>query len=651
MSGKGMEASSSSALQPSAYRPLAVGSVRPTGWLAEQLAVQAAGLTGQLEELWPDVGPRSAWKGGDGEAWERGPYYLDGLVPLAHLTGDPGLQSKAERWIDGIVASAREDGFFGPATNDDWWSRMVALKALIQHHEATGDERIPPLIERYLRHQAEALPGRPLVSWGRVRGAENLLALYWHMERAGDELRPLADTLLAQVVDWGAWLEEMPAREVTRWWDHMTHVVNVAMGLKEPATRYLMDGDSRHRRQLDAGLANLDRWHGQVHGFFSGDEWLAGTDARRGTELCAVVEAMFSFEVLLRIWGGVDYGDRLENLAYNLLPAALDARMTAHQYHQQANQVLATVANRDWTQAGDDCTIFGLEPNFGCCTANYHQGWPKFVAALWMATTDEPGLVAVAHGPSRVETDVLGSRVRIEAETSYPFSEEIRYRIDPARPTEFVLAMRVPGWCQEPKLRVNGTPEQVDIDQGPEPGYLRVRRRWSSGDVVELSLPMAVRMQERPSGGVGVSLGPLRLVASPGEIWTRLPGSPGLGDFEVRPRRGWNMGLAVRPETIAAVAKVERLDVGSPPWGMTTGAPPLGIEGVPVRVWLPGRRVRGWRLVEDDVPPPPPLEQGVYEPDVYGPLVPYGSTRVRIAEFPNAEPSRLGQLTLDHAPE
>jgi hypothetical protein len=55
--------------------------------------------------------------------------------------------------------------------------------------------------------------------------------------------------------------------------------------------------------------------------------------------------------------------------------------------------------------------------------------------------------------------------------------------------------------------------------------------------------------------------------------------------------------------------------------------------------------------VDDDVPPPPPLERGVHEPDVYGSLTLYGSTRLRIAEFPNAEPSRVGQMALDHTPE
>ena len=95
----------------SALRLLPVGAVRPSGWLADQLRLQAEGLTGRLEEIWPDVGPRSAWLGGDGEDWERGPYYLDGLVPLAHLTGDQALLAKATRWIESMLARFKDSQF------------------------------------------------------------------------------------------------------------------------------------------------------------------------------------------------------------------------------------------------------------------------------------------------------------------------------------------------------------------------------------------------------------------------------------------------------------------------------------------------------------------------------------------------------------
>ena len=69
-------------LQPNAYDPLPLGAIEPKGWLRNQLEIQAAGLTGHLDEFWKDVGPDSGWLGGAGESWERGPYYLDGSCRL-----------------------------------------------------------------------------------------------------------------------------------------------------------------------------------------------------------------------------------------------------------------------------------------------------------------------------------------------------------------------------------------------------------------------------------------------------------------------------------------------------------------------------------------------------------------------------------------
>lgn len=620
--------------EPVALRELPLGAVRPSGWLAEQLRLQADGLTGWLEETWPDVGPDSAWLGGNGEDWERGPYYLDGLVPLAHILEDPGLIAKARKWVEAILRSGRPDGSFGPTSNDDWWPRMVALKALTQHADATDDPRIVHFLGAYFAYQLDELPRRPLRDWGRHRGADNILSVMWLYARTADSrLLELASLLVSQTADWGGYLEAFPCTDVTAEWDHRTHVVNVAMGLKTPAVQWLLDGDPAHRRRLEHGLANLDRYHGQVHGMFSGDEWLAGPEARRGVELCAVVEKMFTLARLIEIWGDADYGDRLERLAFNLLPAAMAADLTTHQYHQQANQVLATIAQRVWTQAGDDCTIFGLEPNFGCCTANLHQGWPKFVRSMWMEA-DDGGLVAVAHGPSRVSWSRAGLDVEVDARTVYPFDDTIEYEVRTAGPVAFPLRARLPGWCAAPELRVNGIRTDVLVRDG----YVVMDRTWSDKDQVELRLPMVVRAIPRPANAIGVALGPLVFAHSPGEIWERLPGSLGAGDWEVRPRRSWNIALAVEPSAIADLARIERHGPVSPPFGLRTGRPPFGIDGVPLTVWVPGRRAPEWRLDGHDAaaPPPGPIDPPGFDADI--PLVPYGCARLRIAEFPTALP-------------
>ena len=127
-------------------------------------------------------------------------------------------------------------------------------------------------------------------------------------------------------------------------------------------------------------LQQLDEHHGLPDGIFSCDEHYAGRDPSQGTELCTIVEAMFSYEILESILGDPMLGDRLEKVTYNALPGAMTADMWAHQYDEQPNQVLVSKEKRDWTTNGPDSNLFGLEPNFGCCTANYHQGWPKFVA-------------------------------------------------------------------------------------------------------------------------------------------------------------------------------------------------------------------------------------------------------------------------------
>ena len=170
--------------------------------------------------------------------------------------------------------------------------------------------------------------------------------------------------------------------------------------------------------------ALLQRDHGMACGHFTGDECLSGTSPIQGSECCSVVEAMYSYEHLLSITGDPQWGDLAEALAFNALPATLSPDMWTHQYDQQTNQVCCTRLPEDHvvfrTNSGES-HLFGLEPNFGCCTANFNQGWPKLALSTFMRSQE--GLASVILAPSVVSCQIGEARVTCELRTDYPFRE------------------------------------------------------------------------------------------------------------------------------------------------------------------------------------------------------------------------------------
>jgi hypothetical protein len=165
-------------LVKNAYIRLPLGSVKPEGWLKAQLEAQAAGLTGNIDDFWPDL-VNSSWKGGTGEAWERGPYFLDGLVPLAYLLDDARLKEKVRTWIEPIIASSNDTGWYGPAKNRDRWPLAVANKVLMQYYEATSDKRALDVLLTYFRYIRNTPPDWPDKDWRGVRAMENAVTGYW----------------------------------------------------------------------------------------------------------------------------------------------------------------------------------------------------------------------------------------------------------------------------------------------------------------------------------------------------------------------------------------------------------------------------------------------------------------------------------------
>jgi len=628
-------------LVPNTLSPLPLGAIRPEDWLLDQLKTQAEGLTGKLDEVWADVGPDCAWLGGEGDGWERAPYYLDGLVSLAWALDDEALKAKCMKYIEWILASQQEDGWFGPANNKDHWPLMIALKALRQYFTASNDKRVLVLMDKFFKYQYYNLAEHPLKEWAVARGGDNMELVLWFYNITGQKyLLELCKKLRAQTLDWPnffhAFSNTLPMSKSLRWERlkealeeekdepligekrpyfhsqfHYSHGVNVAMGLKTPGVINLFKSGFKEQGGFKFGWPKLMKYHGVANGMFTCDEHLNGNNPNQGTETCTVVELMYSLETLIGLGEfSQEYADVLEKAAYNALPAAFTADMVDHQYDQQANQIKCSNEKRKWYNNDDTANMFGFAPHYGCCTANYHQGWPKFVASQWYATNDG-GLHAISYAPCTVRTALGGVPVRLRVSGGYPFSQTVEIQVSVKQPAEFPLYLRIPFWARQPMIYLpDGEIMQVRANE-----TTCVRRKWRSGDVVRLEMPTVPRITKWYHQSGAVEFGPLLMAFQPKEKWEKQDD----GNWQVTAQSPWNWAL-VRDEPMKAVYESE----------MTQA---FGKQPAPVKVLVKAVPV-DWPMDGGNCANVPMVPQVDAKKAQVIELVPYGMTGLRISQFP-----------------
>jgi hypothetical protein len=640
-------------LLKNAYIKLPLGAVKPMGWLKSQLEDQAAGLTGNIDNFWPDL-VNSSWRGGDGEAWERGPYYLDGLVPLAYILNNDTLINKVRRWIEPIIASSSDSGWYGPAKNRDRWPLAVANKVLMQYYEGSGDKRALNVLMKYFRYLHDSPPDWPDKDWRGVRAMENAVTGYWLYRQTGEPwILETIKSIENNSSDWTSYYEKFPwdsaavaDKKVPLNWgpDGLTaHVVNNAMAIKYPGLWYQQSKDERYKKAVFAGIEKYDLNHGQAGGRFSGDEHLSGKSPDRGSELCSVVEYMFSLEELYEILGDNRLADRLELLTFNALPGTTTPDMWAHQYDQQSNQVLVSAAKRDWTTNGDYSNIYGLMPDFACCLANMHQGWPKYVESMWMATNDN-GLALVTYGPSVVKAKVANGRdVTISEETDYPFNGSVKLTLNMEKATRFPLDIRVPGWADSVIIRYKKNSVVVKGDS-----EYKIRARWKNGDQIFIEIPMNIRLEQRYNKSLSILRGPLYFSLRIDKEYKSVKinydnfGYKGSIDWQITPKSPWNYGLLIDKGNIMRGLKVTENPIGKYPfsdkgdmvWSADSGKYVMITRDAPIVITARGIRIPEWTMKDNsaDVPPLSPVKpEG--DPEIIK-LVPYGCAKLRITEFP-----------------
>jgi beta-L-arabinofuranosidase (glycosyl hydrolase family 127)/glycosyl hydrolase family 127 (putative beta-L-arabinofuranosidase) len=601
-------------------------SVTARGWLATQLGLQRYGLNGRYQDISHFLDyDTTGWINPDQIGWEEVPYWLRGYGDLGYITGDPAVQASAEKWISGILATGQPDGFFGPSSlrtslngGPDFWPYLPLMDALRNYQEYSGDARIVPFLTAFMRYMNQQNGSVFSSSWVSYRLATALDSVFWLYNRTGDEwLLTLADTMHANGQNW---VGNVPT----------PHNVNIAEGFREPALYALRSGDASLTQASYDDYEQVMGVYGQfAGGGLAGDENYRNgyIDPRQGFETCGIVEFMGSHEDMLRITGDPVWADRCEELAFNMLPAALDPWGKGVHYITSANSIQLDNVVKTNGQFDDLFAMQAYMPGvdqYRCCPHNYGQGWPYFTEQLWLASPDG-GLCASMYAPCTVTAQVAnGTEVTITEDTAYPFGDEIVLTVMAQQPVSFPLYLRVPGWCQHPDVRVNGVPASTS----PGPSFTVVERTWRRGDKVTITLEQDVAFRTWGGrGGVSVARGPLLYSLEIGEEYTQFAGNSEFPEYEVTPTTPWNYGL-VQPSANPRQVKIATRPVSS-------GVNPFTHEGAPVTLRTSARRLPVWQAdAQQVVRTLQPGPTGSAERDEEITLIPMGAARLRITSFP-----------------
>ncbi len=620
-------------LLPSPLIKLPIGSVEPRGWLRKQLELQSEGFLGHLPEISEFVHrENNAWlnPGEDGHGhWEEVPYWFRGYIALGYLLEDERIMADATEWVEAVFESQREDGYFGPLQNldmeggvHDMMPNMFMMFALRSYYEYTGDERVLDLLTDYFYWQMEIPDDKFFLGyWQSTRNADNMNSVFWLFNITGDKkLLELTDKLRRTGLSW----MDAPSEE------HRHHNVNFSQGFRKPAQFYQQNKDPDYLEQVYKNYDAIYDIYGQVPGgMFAGDEFARPgfTDPRNAIESCGIAEMIFSQNILLRINGDLLWADRLENVVFNSLPAAMTADMKGVRYLTSVNHICSDRRNKapKISNMGD---MMSMNPHsHRCCQHNTSMAWPYYAENIWKATPGN-GLAAISYSDSRLTANVGdGTKVTIEQATRYPFDGNINFSIETEEPVRFPLYLRIPGWCEHPRLSINGAKEEVESHGR---GFIRIDREWKQDDAVELYLPMevVVKRWERQHNSASVNYGPLSFSVKIGEEYSSFGGTAKWPAFEITPATPWNYGLVLDETDPASYFEVVKR-----PWPENDMV--FTHEGTPVLLRTPAKQIPNWTDtgmgLAGRLQPSPVLSD---KPEEVIDLIPMGAGRLRLASFP-----------------
>ena len=177
---------------------------------------------------------------------------------------------------------------------------------------------------------------------------------------------------------------------------------------------------------------------------------------------------------LLRVTRDPRYGDSMERMMYNTILGALPLQSDGRTFYYS-----------DYNLKGKK--VYS-DHRWPCCSGTMPQ-----VAADYRINTyfrDEHGVYVNLYIPSTVRWSQGRAHVELTQNTHYPYDSHVQFEVNASKPKSFAVSLRVPAWAEGASVAVNGKREAASAGS-----FVRIERKWKSGDRIEVELPMKVRLE------------------------------------------------------------------------------------------------------------------------------------------------------------
>jgi len=464
---------------------------------------------------------------------------------------DKKLENQVDAVVDDMAAIQGKDGYLNThyllVEPDKRWSDLRGchelycaghlMEAAVAYAEATGKTKFLDMMCRYADYirrefgrgkgQRRGYPGHQeielaLVKLFRATDRKDYLDVAkFFVDERGRKPHYYDKEAIARGDKPGDWhfggsyrycQADRPVRELSEVTGHAVRAMYLYCGMADvaaltgdktllPALRRLWKNLTLRRMHVTGGIGPTAANEG-----FTFDYDLPNESAY--LETCAAVALVFWAHRMLHLQKDGQYADVMELALYNgsLSGISLDGK-TFFYVNPLAAYPGAPSGRREPGTHHRRVGWFGCS----CCPPNIARLIAS--AAGYVCSSDNNGLWVHLYAGCSVQAQVAAQTVNLTQRTKYPWDGKVMMTVRPQTPAEFTLALRIPGWCRKPSLKLNG--KAVSLKSITKKGYARVKRLWKAGDRVELLLPMPVELIEahpsirQDAGKVALKRGPI----------------------------------------------------------------------------------------------------------------------------------------------